>query len=139
MGVSVSGAGDVNGDGFADLIVGATGADPNGARSGASYVLFGKASDFAANVNLSTLNVKDGFQISGEATYDLSGNSVSSAGDVNGDGFDDLIVGARSADPNGPDSGASYVVFGGDFRNDVDFAGTVGDDALTGTARPTRS
>ena len=53
-GCSVASAGDVNGDGFADLIVGAYGADPNGIHSGASYVVFGKASGFAANLDLST-------------------------------------------------------------------------------------
>ena len=50
--------------------------------------------------------------INGVAAYDQSGISVSSAGDVNGDGFDDLIVGARYDDPNGISSGASFVVFG---------------------------
>jgi hypothetical protein len=133
-GVSVSSAGDVNGDGFGDLVVGADYADPNGVASGASYVIFGKASGFAANLNLSALNSVNGFQISGEAAYDRSGISVSSAGDVNGDGFDDLIVGAWLADPHGADSGASYVVFGFDNAEQVDFLGTSGDDSLVGDA-----
>ena len=111
-GYSVSSAGDVNGDGFDDLIIGADGANPHGNDSGASYVVFGKASGFAANLNLSSLNGSNGFQISGEAAGDFSGLSVSSAGDVNGDGFDDLIIGADGANPHGNDSGASYVVFG---------------------------
>jgi hypothetical protein len=111
-GRSVSSAGDVNGDGFDDLIIGASGADPHGVESGASYVVFGKASRFAANIDLSTLNGSNGFQISGEAAEDFSGNPVSSAGDVNGDGFDDLIIGAHGADPHGDYSGASYIVFG---------------------------
>src|SRR5688500_2677454 len=67
---------------------------------------------FGAELDLSTLDGTNGFQISGEAAYDYSGVSVSSAGDVNGDGFDDVIVGARGASPNGDVSGASYVVFG---------------------------
>ena len=111
-GVSVASAGDVNGDGFADLIVGAYSADPNGSHSGASYVVFGKASGFAANIDLSSLDGTNGFKLSGEAADDRSGCSVASAGDVNGDGFADLIVGARVADPHGSYSGASYVVFG---------------------------
>ena len=111
-GHSVASAGDVNGDGFADLIVGALTASPHGAFSGASYVVFGQASGFAANVDLSSLDGTAGFKLSGAAVFDQSGQSVASAGDVNGDGFADLIVGARGADPHGSYSGASYVVFG---------------------------
>ena len=111
-GVSVASAGDVNGDGFADLIVGAPGADPHGSDSGASYVVFGKAAGFGANLDLSTLDGANGFKLSGVAADDCSGSSVASAGDVNGDGFADLIVGAPGADPHGANSGASYVVFG---------------------------
>ena len=111
-GVAVSTAGDVNGDGFADLLIGANNADPNGLYSGASYVVFGKASGFGANLNLSALDGTNGFQISGEAAGDESGYSVSTAGDVNGDGFADLFIGAHRADPHGSNSGASYVVFG---------------------------
>ena len=99
MGTSVSGAGDVNGDGFADLIVGA----PN-YGVGNSYVVFGRT-DTAA-VDLSPLAPNSGgFIITGVSPGDRGGNSVSAAGDVNGDGLADLIVGASGID-------SSYVVFG---------------------------
>jgi Ca2+-binding RTX toxin-like protein len=111
-GGSVSSAGDVNGDGFADLLIGANGAGPNGFRSGASYVVFGKASGFAAELVVSSLDGSNGFQINGEAAFDFSGDDVSGAGDVNGDGIDDLLIGAGNADPHGSYSGASYVLFG---------------------------
>jgi len=108
----VSNAGDVNGDGFDDVIVGAFGASPNGDNSGSSYVVFGKASDFGATLDLSSLDGRTGFRLDGVATADRVGSSLSSAGDVNGDGFADLLLGAASADPNGNYSGSSYVVFG---------------------------
>ncbi|OJA03021.1 integrin alpha, partial [Bathymodiolus thermophilus thioautotrophic gill symbiont] len=110
-GYSVSSAGDVNGDGLDDLIVGAYQADPdNKSDAGKSYVVFGKVDKNA--VNLSALGT-GGFVINGESAGDNSGISVSSAGDVNGDGLDDLIVGAYQADPdNKSNAGKSYVVFG---------------------------
>ena len=139
-GGSVSAAGDVNGDGFADLIVGAHGAAPNGKfYAGSSYVVFGKASGFAAALDLSTLNGSNGFRLDGAAEGDGSGRSVSAAGDVNGDGFADLIVGAVWASPNGKsDAGSSYVIFGGNFTNSVSKLGTAGNDTLTGTAAAER-
>ncbi|HSH04226.1 MAG TPA: cadherin domain-containing protein, partial [Anaerolineae bacterium] len=111
-GRSVSSAGDINGDGIDDLIIGADGADPNGNFSGSSYVVFGSGGEFSSTLNLSSLNGINGFRIDGAATFDRSGFSVSSAGDINGDGIDDLIIGANGADPNGNYSGSSYVVFG---------------------------
>jgi len=127
-GVSVSTAGDVNGDGFDDLIVGARGAGPNGS----SYVVFGKASGFSAAMDLSSLDGSNGFRLDGEAGGDESGNSVSTAGDVNGDGFDDLIVGADGADPNGDRSGSSYVVFGqaSGFSAAIDLSSLDGSDGF---------
>ena len=132
-GFSVSTAGDVNGDGFADLLISATHADPHGSNSGASYVVFGKASGFGANLNLSALDGTNGFQLWGVAAGDESGFSVSTAGDVNGDGFADLLIGAHRADPHGSSSGASYLVFGFNMGK-VDFPGTSGDDTLTGSS-----
>ena len=118
-GASLSAAGDVNGDGFDDLIVGASGADPNGDdRAGEAYVVFGTASGFGTDVggrqviDLTTLSAAEGFIIQGDAAGDLAGRSVSSAGDVNGDGFDDLIVGAPYGDDGGGNAGEAYVVFG---------------------------
>ncbi len=133
-GVSVASAGDVNGDGFADLIVGATHAGPHGYQSGASYVVFGAAGGFAANLDLSTLDGTNGFEISGVAARDDSGFSVASAGDVNGDGFADLIVGANGADPHGNYSGASYVVFGRAPDTAVNRTGTAISQTLAGGA-----
>ena len=107
-GCSVSGAGDVNGDGIDDLIIGARA--QRRFNAGASYVVFGTDQGFPATIDLAT---DDDLTIQGAAACDCSGFSVSGAGDVNGDGIDDLIIGAFGADPNGRyGAGASYVVFG---------------------------
>ena len=66
---------------------------------------------FSASIDLSALDGSNGFRLDGENQDDYSGR-ISSAGDVNGDGYDDLIIGAPGADPSGDDSGSSYVVFG---------------------------
>ena len=71
--------------------------------------------EFPAEFELSNLDGSNGFTLNGANEYDSSGDAVSSAGDINGDEIDDLIIGADSADPNGKDkAGESYVVFGRD-------------------------
>ena len=132
-GRSVSDAGDVNGDGLDDLIIGATGTDTNGSGSGSSFVVYGKTGGEAVELSLVASSV-GGFVINGVNADDQSGSSVSGAGDVNGDGFADLIVGAPFDDPNGNSySGASFVVFGGNFTESVTHVGTSAAETITGT------
>ena len=113
-GFAVSSAGDVNGDGYDDLIIGAPFADGPGEESvGQAYVVYGKANwTGAPALDLADLDGTNGFQLIGGDAYDRSGISVSSAGDVNNDGFDDLLIGAPFRG-----TGESYVVFGGNFNN----------------------
>ncbi len=113
-GSSVSSAGDINGDGLADIIIGAPGADPNNNLSaGSSYVVFGSREEFGSSFELSSLDGSNGFVLNGINQDDFSGLSVSDAGDINGDGVDDLIIGARLADPDDRENaGQSYVIFG---------------------------
>ena len=96
FGVSVSGAGDVNNDGYADLIVGAQYNSAGGTNAGRAYVYSGRSGTLLCT-------------FTGEAAYDCFGLSVSGAGDVNNDGYDDLIVGAYLNDAGGADAGRAYV------------------------------
>jgi len=121
LGNSVSTAGDVNGDGYSDVIVGAYFNDAGGRRAGRSYIYFGGTSmDNLADVVMT-----------GEAAGDYFGESVSTAGDVNGDGYNDVIVGAFANDAGGVDAGRSYIYFGGilmDNLADVIMTGEAADD-----------
>jgi hypothetical protein len=141
-GRSVSGAGDVNGDGFDDVIVGAPRSSQGGYYAGAAYVVFGKSGGFGTDIggqqviDLAMLTSEDGLTIRGGGPpgfFGSTGFSVSAAGDVNGDGFGDLMLGAPFLPGGAFVAGESYLIFGGDFTGSVLFAGTSGNDSLTGT------
>jgi hypothetical protein len=124
-GYSVSDAGDVNGDGYDDIIIGALNAYRSGGsyQSGAAFIYYGgPAMDTIADVALYGLN-----------QYDSFGCSVSGAGDVNRDGYDDVIVGACNNDAAGSDSGQIYIFYGGqsmDSASDFVFNGSASGDAF---------
>src|SRR5690606_19116496 len=98
FGVSVSAAGDVNGDGFVDVVVGAQRKN----ITGAAFTFHGSASGLSGASSWSTF---------GGAGNDQYGSSVSAAGDVDGDGFADVIVGAANA-PNNSKQGQAFVYRG---------------------------
>ncbi len=109
FGWRVAGAGDVNGDGYDDVLVTAPGY-PAGSKAGRVYLFYGAASGLSSTAVIS---------ITGEANLQEFGNSAASAGDVNGDGYDDIIVGAYRNDDWGPTAGKVYLYYGSAAGLDV--------------------
>ncbi len=112
-GSSVSAAGDVNGDGFGDFLIGGYGNDDGGYNAGAAYLVLGSATP--GDLELSAANAK----YAGEES-DYAGFDVSTAGDVNGDSFGDLLIGAFGNADAGYQAGAAYLVLGNATPGDVD-------------------
>src|SRR5262249_9133342 len=123
-GLPVSAAGDLNGDGIDDLLISAYQASPGGRyHAGEIYVVFGRDTDHSGLVppefELASLlparggDGSTGFVVTGINFYDLAGSSVAAAGDVNGDGIDDLLIGAATADLHDQANvGETFVVYG---------------------------
>jgi len=121
FGWSVSSAGDLNGDGFSDIIIGACSNDEKGYDAGKVYVYFG---------GLSPDNQPD-LSITGETSYDYFGYSVAVAGDVNSDGYSDVIIGAKGNDENGENTGKVYILYGGPSMDDIADATMLGESAFS--------
>jgi PGF-CTERM protein len=108
-GFSVGSAGDVNGDGYDDILIGALANDEGAKGAGQTYLILGKATGWSMDTNLSSVNAS----FWGEDSSDVSGVSVAGAGDVNGDGYDDILIGASGdEDGGGKDSGQTYLIYG---------------------------
>ena len=123
FGGAVAAAGDLNGDGFSDFIVGAYQCDAGGLDAGRAYVYYGGRA----------IDAKPDLYLTGEAAGDLFGVSVASAGDVNHDGFPDLVVGAHENDAAGANAGRAYIYLGGpgaDSRPDFILTGEAAGDAF---------
>ena len=135
-GFSVASAGDVNGDGFDDFLIGAYSNDDGGTNAGQTYLFLGRAAaDWGMDLSLSQANAS----FIGEAAFDLSGFFVTFAGDINGDGFGDFLIGAPYNDEGGGSAGQTYLFLGkatADWgmdlslsQADASFIGEAGDDA----------
>ncbi len=98
------GAADVNHDGLDDMLV--------GSLQNRAFIVFGNAGTWPAEVNLASMSGANGFRIDGESAGDRAGESIAGVGDINGDGIDDIGLGAQFAAPNGIASGKVHVLFG---------------------------
>ena len=98
-------SGDINNDGYDDIIIGASNEDTGGSDGGAVYIVFGP--EYSAPDNLSNADVK----IFSESAHDWLGYSLAT-GDINNDGYDDIITGSYREDTGGLNAGAAYVVYG---------------------------
>ena len=114
FGLDVAGAGDVNNDGYSDLIIGAYKNDAGGTDAGRAYVYSGQTGGLI-------------YTFTGQAAYDRFGVAVCGAGDVNNDGYDDVIIGADMNDAGGSDAGRVYIFSGLDGSLLHTFTGTTGD------------
>lgn len=126
VGSSVAGPGDVDGDGFDDTLIGATGTDSPGADSGSAYLILGSRSPRS-----SALSGADAV-LTGSGSGDYAGVSVAGAGDFDGDGYVDMLVGACGDDAGGLDAGAAYLILGSSSPRSGSLAAA--DLSLTGEA-----
>ncbi|WP_170113253.1 beta strand repeat-containing protein [Ahniella affigens] len=111
LGTSLAGVGDVNGDGFADLAVGAPGFDGSATNTGVVRIFFGGSG--------TTFNAVVDVTLSGAATDYRLGSSVAGAGDVNADGFADVLAGAATASSPETNEGLGFLYLGGSTMNNV--------------------
>jgi hypothetical protein len=135
--------GDFNGDGLADLVVGNKSIQSGGTPTGGAFMVFGRTG--TTSLTVETMSASQGFRIDGYSSTSGTqlGNTVSAAGDMNGDGFADLVIGQQQGETTaaGTLAGALRVVYGGVDKIETmtfqtangDAIGTSGADTMTGT------
>ncbi len=115
-GFGLSSAGDTNGDGYDDLLVGAHAANSRGDDSGTAFLVMGPASGGSMYLDEATT------AFLGDSEDDHLGWACGGGGDMNADGYDDLLIGAFDADPSGSSTGAVYVIPGPVASGRIDVA-----------------
>jgi hypothetical protein len=106
LGCSIGSTGDINGDEYDDILIGASGNDKAGSGSGRVYLFFGKSSGWSTDINCSNANVS----FFGEANQDRFGSFIATIGDVNGDSSYDIIISATGNDEGGSNAGKTYLL-----------------------------
>ena len=119
FGKTSMGAGDINGDGVEDILIGAPSYDnTNSYSNGRAYLIFGTNGTTTPNTTIPPTSTSQGIMITGDNQYDNVGEYMSPVGDVNGDGYDDFIIGVPNADDgNITDVGKAYLYFGREYFN----------------------
>lgn len=113
---------DFDGDGISDLAVGSMGGGIN--RNGAAHVIYGRAGGFPAQLDVATLDGTNGRSFYGTSRFERLGEQATNAGDVNGDGIDDLLMSAPYADYAGADTGSVYIAYGSRQRGPAEMDST---------------
>lgn len=125
FGYHANGIGDIDNDGYDDFAVGSPSLDDSGANKGAAYIFYGSATRYTSG-NVSTLGVR----LLGETTGDFFGSTVNTAGDLDADGYDDLLIGSLAYGAS--NTGATYVIYGSGTR--ITAGSIAGNIRLTGEA-----
>ena len=129
-GFAVARAGDVNADGYADFLIGAPYNDEGGVDAGQVYLILGGPFGWVSDIYLHDADAS----FVGEQAGDAAGYAVAGGGDLNGDGFDDLVLGAPYNDDAGTDGGKAYVLFGHAYGWSTDTALSAADSRLLAEA-----
>ena len=111
VGISMTELGDLNGDGLDDVVIGARRTNSNGAAAGSVYLLLGSNTTWSGGTDLASIADHEWV---GDRAYNWLGSGVGAPGDVNGDGYADLVAGSNGDDSNGTDSGTIWLLLGSD-------------------------
>jgi len=127
LGANTGAIGDVNGDGYDDILIGSSYWNSS---QGVSYVLFGGTVS-GTDINVNEITDAKGYKVLGVNASDGLHNGKNGGGDFNGDGFNDVLFCSHVQDDVETNGGRTYMIYGADFLESVFYKGTSGADSLT--------